>query len=482
MAPYSGGKRPKQVMGSKKALVVDDSIFDSLSVLHPDAAGIDIGSETHYVSVPADRDEQPVRTFGCFTPDIEAMSKWLKGCRIRHIVMESTGVYWMPSYQILTAAGFIVQLVDARHAKNVPGRKTDVWDARWLRKLHAFGLLQGCFLPPVEVEAMRSYWRHRANLIESATQQTQRMQKSMEMMNVQLHKVVSDTTGVTGLSIIRAIVAGERDPIKLTQHLRKGLKHSRATFIKALTGDYKPEHIFGLRQALATYDFIAGQIAECDEQLRACMAKIADRGPIDNGQSGPGASPAEEVRDRNRPRASKNAPSFDIHAELVRIAGADLSQIDGISTLTFQTIISECGPDLKSRFPTENHFSSWLGVSPNNQITGGKVKSRRTRRVKNRVTMALRMAAESLHHSKSALGAFYRRMRTNLGAPKAIVATAHKLARLVWRLLTYGSDYVDIGQERYERQIAERRVKALKHTAALLGYSIMNMDTGEVLA
>ena len=462
---------------------VDDSVFDSLQVVHPDAAGIDIGSETHYVSVSADRDAQPVRTFGCFTPDIEAMAQWLKSCRIRHIVMELTGVYWMPSYQILTAAGFVVQLVDARHAKNVPGRKTDVWDARWLRKLHTFGLLQGCFLPPVEVNAIRSYWRHRANLVDQAAQQTLRMQKSLEIMNIQLHKVVSDISGVTGMAILRAIVAGERDPMTLTQHLRQGLKHSRETFLKALTGNYQPEHLFTLRQALAAHDFFAEQIKECDAQLQASLVQISERDPPEEGEASPAGSPSKkDARAHSRRYASKNAPRFDMHSELVRIAGVDLSHIDGISIMTFQTILSECGSDLKSRFPTESHFSSWLGLCPNNQITGGKVKSRRTRRVTNRVTLALRMAAQSLHHSKSARGAYYRRMRTNLGAPKAIVATAHKLARLVWRLLTYGKAYVDIGQERYEKQTAERKLKALKHAAGRLGCSLVNIETGEVMA
>ncbi len=482
MSSRSVLKRPTPYSGSKKSVPVDDSIFETLSTMHPDAAGIDIGSETHYVSVPPDRDEQPVRTFGCFTPDIEAMAKWLKKCGIRHIVMESTGVYWMPSYQILTAAGFDVKLVDARHTKNVPGRKTDVWDAKWLRKLHTFGLLQGCFLPPVEMNEMRAYWRHRANLVDSAAQQLQRMQKSMEMMNVQLHKVVSHIDGVTGMAIMRAIVAGERDPDNLVRHLQRGLKHSPETFKKALTGNYQPEHVFALRQAIASYDFIANQIDECESQLKVCMAKITDRGPIICSKSAPVAITADTTSDGSRPRTRKKEPNFELHAELIRIAGVDLAKIDSISTLTFQTVISELGPDLQSRFPTEDHFSSWLGVVPNNQITGGKVRSRRTRRVANRVTNALRMAAQSLHHSKSALGAFYRRLRSKLGAPKAIVATAHKLARLIWRMLTYGQDYVDIGQERYEKLTAERQLKALKRAAEALGCTILNKDTGEVYA
>lgn len=455
---------------------VDDSLFESLSVMHPDTAGIDIGSETHYVAVPEERSEPSVRKFGCFTPDIEAMAAWLTACGIRHVVMESTGVYWMASYQILSEAGFDVRLVDARHAKNVPGRKTDVWDCRWLRKLHTFGLLTGCFLPPQEVEQMRTYWRHRANLVALAAQQTQRMQKSLEMMNIQLHKVLSDVNGVTGMHIIRQIVAGERDPAKLALHRRGHLKHSEETFIKALSGFYQVEHLFTLKQAVDCYDFLQRQIQECDAQLEQCMKAVADREPPDAG-SGGHIPPAG----RRAPRNSKNAPEFNMHAELVRIAGVDLTEIDGISSMTFETIIAECGPNLAKSFPTEKHFSSWLGLCPNNQITGGKVRRKTTRKVTNRVSQALRMAAESLHHNKSALGAYYRRQKARLGSPKAITATAHKLARLVWRLVTYGKAYVDIGQAAYEAQTAERSLDALKRRACALGYSLLSSQTGEIL-
>jgi transposase len=461
----SRGRQPRQ-----RPTRVDDSIFETLSVMYRDTAGIDIGANTHYVSVPEDRCEQSVRTFGCFTPDIEAMAQWLKECRIHHVVMESTGVYWMSSYQILTEMGFDVRLVDARHAKGVPGRKTDVWDCRWLRKLHTFGLLRGCFLPPKEVEEMRTYWRHRANLVTLAGQQTQRMHKSLEMMNVQLHKVLSDTNGRTGMAIIRQIVAGERDPANLAQHRHGNLKHSEETFIKALTGFYQPEHLFTLKQAVDCFDFLQRQIEECDQQLQKCMAAVADKEPTDPGDSG--QDPPEEGKSRAH-RPSKNEPEFDLHSELVRIAGVDLTLIDGINTMTFQTIVSECGPSLARSFPTEKHFSSWIGLCPNNQITGGRVRSKRTRKVKNRVAQAFRMAAESLHHSNSALGAFYRRQKARLGAPKANTVTAHKLARLVWRMLTYGKAYIDIGQAAYEKQTAERTLKFIQRKAIELGYSLV---------
>lgn len=481
MSAASVCKSPKDAKDARP-MKADDSLFDQKSVVHQDTAGIDIGSETHYVSVPEDRVQPSVRTFGCFTPDLEAMAVWLKECSIRHVVMESTGVYWIPTYQILTEAGFEVRLVDARHAKNVPGRKTDVWDCRWLRKLHTFGLLQSCFLPPTEVEEMRAYWRHRATLVASASQYTLRMQKSLELMNVQLHKILSDTTGVTGLRILRAIVAGEHDPAKLAAYRHENVKHSEETYLKALTGNYRPEHLFTLKQSLACYDFFQQQIAECDQQLQECLAAVEDREPP-SSQEPPAAEAPQEEKSKTRPaRPSKNAPRFDLRTELVRIAGVDLTEIDGISTMTFQTILSECGPNLKVAFQTEKHFGSWMGLCPNNEITGGKVRKRRTRTVTNRVAQALRIAAGTLHHSKSALGAYYRRLHARIGAPKALTATAYKLARLVWRMLTYGKAYVDIGQAAYEKQTNERALKGLISRAASLGYKIVSHETGEILA
>jgi hypothetical protein len=301
-------------------------------------------------------------------------------------------------------------------------------------------------------------------------------------MNIQLHKVLSDTTGVTGLRIIRAIVSGEHDPAKLVVYRHKGCKHSEETYIKALTGNYQPEHLFTLKQTLACYDFFQQQIAECDQQLQACLAAVEDRDPPTPPSEPPAGTSTQEPRSQSRSgHTSKNAPKFDLRTELVRIAGVDLTEIDGINTMTFQTVISECGPDLKPSFPTEKHFGSWMGLCPNNEITGGKVRKRRTRKVTNRVAQALRVAAASLHHSKSALGAFYRRLHARIGAPKAITATAYKLARLIWRMMTYGKAYVDIGQAAYEKQTNERALKGLISRAASLGYSMVSHETGEIL-
>jgi transposase len=466
-----------------RARKVDEDFLDEFHVVHPDAAGIDIGSETHYVSVPEDRDAKPVRTFGCFTPDLKQMAVWLGQCGIRHVIMESTGVYWMPAYQVLTEAGFDVRLVDARHARHVPGRKTDVWDCRWLRKLHTFGLLNGCFLPPDEITEMRAYWRHRSTLVAATSEQTLRMHKSLEMMNLQLHKVLRDVTGVTGMLIIRAIVAGERDPVVLAQHRQSGVKHNEETFIKALTGNYQREYIFTLRQALACYDFMRVQIKECDDQLQTCLAAIADKEPS-NPDSPDAPAPTEPKPQKSLIPAylrRSNDPGFDLRSELIRIAGVDLTRIDGISILTGLTIITEIGPDF-SAFPTEKRFGSWLGLCPNNRVTGGKVRSTKSRKVQSRVAMAFRLGAQSLHNSNSALGAFYRRLRARLGAPKAITATAYKLARLVWRMMTYGTEYVDTGQAAYEKKTEERSIKSLTKRATSLGYALVAINTGEVLS
>jgi len=436
----------------------EERLFEGLDTLEPNAAGIDIGSQTHYVSVPEDRDTPSVRTFGCTTPDLQQMAVWLKQCRIRSIVLESTSVYWIPVYQVLQDAGFQVSLVDARHARNVPGRKSDVWDACWLRKLHTFGLLRGCFLPPADIVELRTYWRHRQSLVEGCAQQIQRQQKALEQMNLQIHKVLSDISGVTGRRIIEAILAGERDPKKLLTLKHPFCKHSDAQILAALTGHYRAEHLFTLQQALAAYDFFQAQIAQCDAQIQTCLARFEDKAP----PTDPPAKP---------PARRKNQPHFDLAAELRRISGVDLTRIEGIQASTAQTLLSEVGTDL-SAFASEKHFASWLGLCPNHRITGGKVQSRKTRPVCNRVAKALRIAAQSLHHSKSALGAFYRRILARSGPSKAVTATAHKLARIIYRLLRYGEAYVAQGESAYEQQHRERSLRSLQKRAAEMGYTL----------
>jgi transposase len=438
-----------------------------LTRIQPDAAGIDVGANEHYVAVPEDRAEESVRHFGCYTQDLRAMAKWLLECRVKTVAMESTGVYWVPLFQVLEGAGLEVQLVDARHVSNVPGKETDVDDARWLQQLHSYGLLRGCFRPSDEVAVLRSYWRQRGAHVEAGARAILLMQKALEQMNLQLHKAISDLSGVTGMKILRAIVAGERDPRVLVRHRDGRVKRSEAELEAALTGDWREEHLFALQQALAGYDFAQQQLAECDAQIEARLGQVASKA---DPQTLPG---------RGKPTRRKNQPHFDLRAELYRITGVDLCRIDGIEAMTAHTVLTESGFDLAA-FPTEKHYASWLGLSPHNKITGGKVRSRHTRKVSNRAAAALRVAAQSLERNQSALGAFYRRMKARHGAPKAITATAHKLACLIYRMLRFGMEYVDRGQEAYEAQQRARRLRYLQRQATDLGYALVDTATGEV--
>lgn len=435
------------------------------------AAGIDIGAEEHYVAVPEDRDCQPVRKFGCLTPDLHKMAKWLHKCGIETVAMESTGVYWVPVAEILERYGVEVRLVDAYHVKNVPGRKTDVKDCQWLQELHLFGLLRGAFRPEKRIRVLRSYWRQRASLVQSSARQVQLMQKALEQMNLQLHKVISDITGVTGMRILRAILAGERNPVVLAQMKHPTIKNSEQTVADALVGAYSKEHLFALKQALELYDIYRDKVAECDQQVQRYLSTFETK-----------ADP-KDLKDKPSKKKSrnKNDPVFNLRSELYRITGVDLTQIDGVDVMIAHTVICECGFDI-SAFPSEKHFSSWLGLSPNNRITGGKVFNSRTRKVQNRISTVLRVAAQSLHSSQSALGGYYRRMRGRLGAPKAITATAHKLAIQIYRMLKYGTDYIDKGKEYYEKQYRARVLKNLIIRARHMGYELLAAKTGEVVS
>jgi len=436
-------------------------------LLNPNAAGIDLGSRKHFVAVPEDRDAEPVRQFGCYTAQLQEMAIWLKSCRIETIAMESTGVYWVPVFEILESHGFEVLLVDARQVKNLTGRKTDAVDCQWIRHLHSYGLLSAAFRPKAQICEMRAYWRQRSSLVESASRQIQLMQKALEQMNVQLHKAVSDITGKTGISIIRAIVKGERDPHTLAQMRHTRLKASREELAQALTGNYRQEHLFALAQALEAYDFTHQQIESCDRQLEQYMKVL------------PGEAPSVTTT-KPRQARRKNQPHFDLRSEQIRITGVDLTKIPGVDTLTVQTVLTEVGIDVSS-FPAEGNFASWATVCPNNRKTGGKIRSRRTRKSTHRLADALRVAAQTLSHSKTALGADYRRLRARIGAPKAITALAHKLARIIYRMLKYGEEYVEQGQKAAEKKTRQRSLKTLTRLANELGYALILQQTGELL-
>lgn len=434
----------------------------SLVHVHLNAAGIDVGSESHYVAVPVDRDENPVRTFPAYTPDLVELADWLKACRVDTVAMESTGVYWIPLYEVLAQRGFKVFLVSPQHVKRVPGRKTDVLDCQWLQQLHTYGLLSGAFRPEDIEVAFRSYMRQRAMLVSYAAQHIQHMQKALVQMNVLVHHAVKDITGVSGMRIIRAIIGGERDPRTLAGMREPGCKKSSKDVRKALQGNWREEHLFALRQAVELYDYYEQKILDCDQQIVRHLESMEDR----SGESH-GTPPAPEGR---RPR--KNEMSFDGAEQAYRISGADLTKIPGIKGHTALKILSEIGTDV-THWPTAKHFASWLTLAPRNRISGGKrLSQRKAPPSANRVAQALRLAAYSLHRSYSYLGAFYRRLAARAGKGKAIQATAHKLAHQVYYALKYGTDYVEKGQQYYEEVYRQRLLKNISRRAKELGYEL----------
>jgi transposase len=462
MLPNQPGDEPMSGKRKKKVGTEQRDWSLNLEVVHPNAAGIDIGNESHYVAVAPDRDPQPVRQFACFTEDLHRLAEWLKSCGIDTVAMQSTGVYWLPVYEILMEQGLEVFLVNARHTKNLPGRKTDVQECQWLLQLHTFGLLNNSFRPPEEVCVLRAYWRQRAEHVVSASACILRMQKVLTEMNVQLANVISDISGLTGMAIIEAILDGERDRYKLADLADPRVRASREEIARSLEGNWRKELLFILKQERNLYQIFQQQIAECDTAMAAHLQTLEDK--VEPGSQPPPAKPNK--------RAGSNAPtSFDMRGELYRISGADLTQIDGINVMTAQTIIAEVGVDM-GRFPTEAHFASFLGLCPDNQITGGKVLHRGTRHVQNRAATALRMAATTLLRSKTYLGAKFRRLRTRLGAPKAITAMAHMLARLVYRMLKYGEQYVDKGMKYYEEKYRAHEIRNMQKKAKDLGLEI----------
>jgi transposase len=434
------------------------------------AAGVDIGAESHYVAVPEGRDPdgRDVRPFGAFTADRAALADWLTRCGIETVAMESTGVYWIPLFERLTERGFEVKLVDPRQLKHVPGRKTDVLDCQWIQQLHTFGRLAAAFRPADQICVLRSYLRQRGMLVRYAAHHIQHMQKALEQMNLKLTHVVSDIAGLTGLAIIRAILAGERDPHVLARWRDRRCKADEATIARALEGTWRREHLFELRQAVELFDFYRGQIAACEAEIEAQLGQFEDQS---------GGPPLGDVA-RGR-KAGRGALSFDARQPLQRLTGVDLTRIDGIDAPTGLKLVAEIGLDM-TRWPTEKHFASWLGLAPGSKVTGGKQRSGRTKPCASRAATALRLAAHSLHHSRSALGAFYRRLKGRLGAPKAITATAHKLARLIYRMLRFGTEYVDSGQDYYEQRYQSRVVAHLMRRAQQLGYQLIKSENFSV--
>ena len=433
--------------------------------VHRNAAGVDCGAAEHYVAVPQDRDTQPVRCFGTFTADLVALADWLKQCRITTVAMESTAVYWIALFDLLVARGFDVKLVDPRRLAQVPGRKSDVLDCQWIQQLHTFGLLTGAFRPDPQIRVLRSYMRQREMLVSYAGQHIQHMQKAMEEMNVKLTEVISDVTGMTGTRIIDAILAGERDPKKLAALRHERCHNDEATIALALEGNWQEEHLFALRQAVELYRYYHAKISELDRQIEAHLKTFPDK------------SAGATLERQPARRRHSNEPQFAVRPYLFQITGVDLTTLDGFkSGYNALDLISEIGTDM-SPWPTEKHFASWLGLCPGIKKTGGRRLSGRRPKKAVRAANILRMAAYPLHHANCALGAFLRRLKGRLGMPKAITATAHKLARIVYRMLKYGKAYVDVGVEYYEQRYRERVLKGLKRRAAEMGFDLVATQT-----
>jgi transposase len=437
--------------------------LEELSIVHPNAAGMDLGAEEIWVCVPADRDAEPVRAFGTFTPDLHALVDWLAQCEVDTAAMESTGVYWIPIYELLEARGIKPYLVNARQVKNVPGRKTDVLDCQWLQKLHRLGLLSASFRPDAEMVTLRAYLRHRAELIERRAPHILHMQKALLQMNLQLTQVLTDITGTTGLAIIRTILTGERNPLKLAQLRNPACQSSTEEIAKALTGTWKPEYIFVLMQSVEGYDFYTQQLAACDAEVERLYAAIKPRWEIPED--------LPKLPPRTFHSHSKNQPAGEVRQAVYRIVGVDLTAVDGLKDASVQEILSEIGTDM-SPWPTVKHFASWLRLAPHNDISGGVVLRSRVLKSNNRARQAFRQAAESVARSDNAFGEFYRRKRAQYGPKVANMATAHKIARVVYFMLKNHVPYEAVKAEEYVAKQRERELTRLKRQAAHLGYSL----------
>jgi transposase len=463
----------KQRRGLRRRLFSADP---GLAIVNPQAAGIDVGNESHYAAVPADRDAAAVQEFGCWTADLVRLCEWLQRCRIETVAMQATGVYWIPLYDQLTQHGIRVVVVNAQYTKNVPGRKTDVQEAQWLMKLHTYGLLPNSFQLEREMEKVRTIWRVRDRHVKEAGRAVQHMQKALTKMNVQLANVLSDISGVSGQAIIGAILKGERDPYQLAALKHERVRASTEEVARSLEGNWREDVLFELRQAVEQHQFAQRQWQECDWQLERYLRALPGRKREDKvgGQCAASHPPAGRVR---KPKG--NAPAFDLKSALERVAGADLTSIDGIDVMTAQTILAEVGTDLRA-FADEDHFASWMGLTPGKDISGGKVIRSGRRKVQNRVAMSLRIAASTLRESQSYLGARYRYLCRKLPSKAAAVkAMARHLAVLVYRMLTRGQAWVDRGAERFEQRREELDMASLSKRAAARGLKLVPI-AGEI--
>jgi transposase len=440
-----------------------------LRVIRERVAGIDLGSKEHWVCCPRrETGEVVLRGFATTTPDLECLGDWLEAEQIESVAMESTGVYWIPLYELLESRGFEVVLVNARQLKHVPGRKSDVVDCQWIQLLHRCGLLRGSFRPAEAICQLRALERERAALVGLATQAVQMIQKALDQMNVQVHRAVTDLTGQTGMAMVRAIVAGERDPLRLAEFRDRRCRKSKAEMAAHLTGNWRDEHLFNLAKALEWYDFVQRQLADYDEEIGRVLSRLEAHERADQ-EPGPHPQPTKQ-------RALNKRGEQQRRTSLWRMTGVDLTRIDGIGPDAAQVVISEVGLDLSS-FPTEKHFVSWLRLSPKTAYSAGKpLRKRRQGTGSTRVANVLRMAALSLQHSRSALGAYFRHLAWRKGGGTAVFATARKLAQYLYRMLRFGQDYVDEGAEAYEARYRLKRLQSLTTTAKNMGYTLVPVE------
>lgn len=439
--------------------------FEGLSKVNPHAAGVDIGAEEIMVCVAANESIQLVRGFGNYTVDLHAIADWLAEHKVETVAMESTGVYWIPLFEVLEQCGFECLLISSRSLRRVSGRKSDITDAQWIQTLHSYGLLESSFRPQADLVALRSLLRHRRSLIDHRSPHVLHMQKSLLQMNIQLSQAVSDITGVTGQAIMRAILSGVRDPKTLASLREPGCKKSEEEIGKALMGTWREEHLFVLKQAVALYDFYTQQIQECDEEIERIYSET--RPDWATGELKPLSS-----RKRNSHSKNKFRETEKIRGHLKRISGVDISLVDGLGVSLAQTVILECGTDM-SKFPTEKHYGSWLGLAPKHEISGGKVLNNKTLKTKNRAGQAFRMAAQSVKQAECPFGLFYRRLRARLGPAQATVATAYLIARVVYRMLKYKVEYDPLSVNEYQKQYEEQQLKYMRKRAAKLGYQLL---------
>ena len=470
--PKNNSRKPERAQPRSRKKRQKGMCLEDRPVLEPNAAGIDIGAREIFVAIPPNRDGHPVRVCATFTEDLRQLADWLVACGITTVAMESTGVYWIPLYDILEAQGIKVCLVNARHMKNVPGRRTDWHECQWLQYLHSVGLLRAAFRPEATVTAVRTIMRHRHELVQMSSQHILHMHKALTQMNLQIHHVIDDITGLTGLSIVDAILAGQRDPVELAKRNWR-IKADEETIRRSLVGNWREEHLFTLRQSRELYRSYQEQISKCDREIEKLIGGFEPR--VDPEIK---PLPPDQKRYRTDKKRAKKAGckklEFDLRTEAYKLFGVDVTQIPGLETTAF-SLFGEVGRDM-SKWPTADHFASWLGLCPDNDISAGRVLWKGTRKLQNQAGRMFRQAAYSLHHNLTPIGDYLRRMKTKLGPAGAITATAHKIAVIFYTIVKNQLEYDDTIWATRDSKRQQRIQAKLKRQAHQLGYRLVPLE------